>query len=517
MRATLAVGALSIAVLAPATAAAQVPLGSPGRTDRIEYVASATTADGFGWDLYRNLAYPCSISGYQTFAIGSAASSRATDLRPLWVRMRGGGVGYFDATGQPRPNANNMTEETLADLTAVVENNGLNQRINADPAGFRDLAVSMCDHDIYNGGDQPDPHNPNLTVDNRSPTSNGLFATKAAIAFAQDRYPTDKTFLHGTSAGSFGGYGVAWSLQLEDRPAAGFVADSGVTNAQYERDVNAQNGACARGDEELAGVAARLHPVIADPDNQADLLVARGDLLAPVFNIWNRDDQLSCGSTQISCTMSDGSVVVIGAMECKMDRIARAISGLPASRHSQTMRVCVRANGAPAGTCGRHVVTDPVGAQNTDPAAPSDYQGAILDWVHQRLGDAPPELEVGLGRSMRLRFVDGKARVRCRAGGVQPRSCRVKLARHRHGARFALARGSGTIGAGDQASTLTVRLTVAGRRWLDRGGPASWTRASVRVRERYTGREGEDRRRVRISADLRGRTAPPGVPRIAIR
>jgi hypothetical protein len=93
----------------------------------------------------------------------------------------------------------------------------------------------------------------------------------------------------------------------------------------------------------------------------------------------------------------------------------------------------------------------------------------------------------------------------------------VKLARHRHGARFALARGSGTIGAGDQASTLTVRLTVAGRRWLDRGGPASWTRSSVRVRERYTGREGEDRRRVRISADLRGRTAPPGVPRIAIR
>ena len=36
--------------------------------------------------------------------------------------------------------------------------------------------------------------------------------------------------------------------------------------------------------------------------------------------------------------------------------------------------------------CSTHVVTDPAGT-NTDPTAPADYNGAILDWVHHRLAD----------------------------------------------------------------------------------------------------------------------------------
>jgi hypothetical protein len=486
------------AVATASPASAQAPLDAPGSTSQIEQVASATTASGYTWDLYRNLAYPCSISGYQTFAVGVPAGSTPADARPLWVRLRGGGVGYFDAAGQPRPNANNMTEESLDDLIAVAEGNGLNQRINADPAGFRDLAVSMCDHDIFNGGDQPDPNNPNLTPDGRPRTSNGLFATKAAIQFAQDNYPTTKTFLHGTSAGSFGGYGVAWSLQLQDRPIAGFVADSGVTNAQYELDVNAQNGACARGAEELAGVAARLDTQVADPANQADLLVGRGELLTPVFNIWDRDDQLSCGSDQIACTMPDGSVVTIGAMQCKMDRISKAIAALPAERHSVTMRVCVRAKGAPAGTCGRHVVTDPTGFLNTDPAFPADYDAVIIDWVHGRLGDRPPDLAVGVGRASKLRFDRRRARLRCEAGGDQRRHCRVRVRAHHAGKARVLARGHAAIAPGSTATRVRLELAPLGRRLLGgaRGGVDA--RVKAEVAERYTGRAGKATHRLRL-------------------
>ena len=81
--------------------------------------------------------------------------------------------------------------------------------MRADAAGFRIVSVSMCNHDIYSGGDQPDPNNPNTTPDGKPRTTNGLFATKAAIAFAKEQYPTGKVILHGTSAGSAGRL-LAW-------------------------------------------------------------------------------------------------------------------------------------------------------------------------------------------------------------------------------------------------------------------------------------------------------------------
>lgn len=247
-------------LLIAGTASGLEPLDAPGSVDRIEYVSSSTTPAGNHWDLYRNLAYPCSISGYQTFVVGTDAGSDPAAPRPLWVRLRGGGVGYFNASGVPQPSVTNKTEEGLQGLIAVAENNGLSARISALPEGFRTVAVSMCSHDIFEGGDQTDPDNPNLTPDGGPRHTNGLFATKAAIRFVQEKYPTTRTFLHGTSAGSFGGYGVAWSLQLEDRPVSGFVADSGVTNPQFEADADAAGSPCARGDEALAAVALRIHP-----------------------------------------------------------------------------------------------------------------------------------------------------------------------------------------------------------------------------------------------------------------
>ena len=189
-------GVLGILVLAGCA-----PVGAPGATDRIEFIGT-TVVDGYSFDQYRNLAYPCLIRGYQTFAIGTKVGSDPNATRPLWVRMHGGGVGWFGPDGSPLPNAAQKSEETDV-LTNTLTQGGLMARVRSAPAGFRLLSVSMCDHDIYSGGDQPDPNNPNTTPDGKPRTVNGLFATKAAIQLALKKLPTSKFFLHGTSAVSY--------------------------------------------------------------------------------------------------------------------------------------------------------------------------------------------------------------------------------------------------------------------------------------------------------------------------
>jgi hypothetical protein len=80
---------LAVALAMPTAAALALggcaaPLESAGKTDRIQLVSSATI-NGWAFELYRNTRYPCSISGYQTFVIGTKLGSSATARRPLWV------------------------------------------------------------------------------------------------------------------------------------------------------------------------------------------------------------------------------------------------------------------------------------------------------------------------------------------------------------------------------------------------------------------------------------------------
>ncbi|MEA2456520.1 MAG: hypothetical protein QOI45_2782, partial [Thermoleophilaceae bacterium] len=166
--------ALAVALAVAAFLTGCYPIQSTGKTDQIEFVASSVV-DGYRFDQYRNLAYPCSISGYQTFVIGTKVGSSATATGPLWVRMRGGGVGFFDSNGQPQPSAGNKSEESAATSIGFVKDSGLMGLIRADAAQFRLLSVSMCNHDIYAGGDMPDPNNPNTQPDGSGRTVNGLF------------------------------------------------------------------------------------------------------------------------------------------------------------------------------------------------------------------------------------------------------------------------------------------------------------------------------------------------------
>ena len=362
-------------------------VGAPGKTSRIEFVGSSTV-DGYKFDQYRNLSYPCSISGFQTFVIGTKVGSSDTATRPLWVRMRGGGVGYFDSNGNPQPSAGNKSEESAATSIGFLRDAGLMNRVRADAAGFRLVSVSMCNHDIYAGGDQPDPNNPNTLPNGAGRSVNGLFATKAAIQFAREKYPTSKFFLHGTSAGSAGALGVSWGLQEQGIPPAGSVVDSGVVNVEWEV-AQRDQGVCAdggpRGPEALAAIRARSQFQLADIENEPDKLVSRGALTVPLLHTWSSADPNVCGATPMSCPRRDGTTATLGSANCAHEPLRAAIAGLGPSSRSRNLRVCVSPAGSP-GSCATHVVTSRNGT-NTDPAAPADYNGAILDWVHARLGD----------------------------------------------------------------------------------------------------------------------------------
>ncbi|HEY3721861.1 MAG TPA: hypothetical protein VGN59_00735 [Acidimicrobiia bacterium] len=380
-------GALAaVAVVALITAACVPPLSTQGDTSSIQLVSSKTL-DGWKYDYYRNMAYPCSVSGYQTFVIGTKIGSSQTAARPLWAFMHGGGAGYFDENGNPIPNANQKVEEGPAGLNTSLDNSGLLARVRDDAAGFRTLAVSYCSHEVYGGLNTPDPHNPNTTPDGKPRPTDGLIATKAAIQYAQALYPTTKTFLHGGSAGSAGAYYVAWAMQLQGIPPAGVVADASVVNVEAMQ-AGFAAGICTDKNDPAreAGVAARVHPDIANVNNEVDKLVASGRLTVPLLNIWNHGDQNTCGSPPVACPLHDGTTATLGMTDCVHEPLRRAIAAQGPTSRSMNLPLCVDAD--PVQDCSTHVVTNKGGLTNTDPSSSPDYLTTIMTWVHARLADA---------------------------------------------------------------------------------------------------------------------------------
>jgi hypothetical protein len=360
-------------------------LQTPGKTAGIELV-STTNVNGWTYDFYRNTDYPCSVSGYHTFVVGTKDGSDAGAPAPLWVFMHGGGAGYFDANGNPVPGANQKVEEDAGSLVTHLQNRGLVGRLRDDAAGFRMLAVSYCSHDVYGGAGTPDPHNPNTTPDGQPRLTEGLYATKAAVQFARAKYPTTKFFLHGTSAGSVGTFGVAWALQVQGIPPAGIVADASIVNVEaFEAGYAA--GICVAGNapERLSGVAARVHPQLAASANEPDRLVANGRLTVPIMHIWNHGDVNTCGSLPVMCPLRDGSTTTLGITDCIHEPMRRVIAAQGPSSRSVNLPVCVDTDGT--NDCSTHVVTTRPRARNTDPSSPADYLTAIVTWVHARLAD----------------------------------------------------------------------------------------------------------------------------------
>ncbi len=373
------------------------PVGTPGKTDRIKLV-DTTTGMGYKLELFRNRDYPCSASadkdatkpvGYQTFVIATRKGSSRTARRPLWVRMRGGGVGYFNAAGQPVPGRNNKVQESVADLAGYLGEAGLMRLVRDDDAAFRLVSVSMCNHDIYAGGDQADPNNPYKQKDGSPTTVNGLFATKAAVRFAQTRYPTTKTFLHGTSAGGYGTFSVAWGLEREPEgvPLAGSIADAGVLNSAWEQaQVDQEVCSDGRTQEALDAVQARTHPALTSkPANEPPELIRTKRLQTPIMQVWSRGDSNTCGETKMDCPLRDGTTRELGSTDCRQEPVRAAIAAQGPTSKSKSLRLCVNRPGA-ATPCSKHVVTSVDGIDADRPKMP-DYNERIMRWVHQRLAD----------------------------------------------------------------------------------------------------------------------------------
>ena len=364
-------------------------LAEPADTSGIVFLETQTI-DGWRYDRYRNTRAPCSYSGFQTFVIGTRVGSVDTATTPLWVKMRGGGAGWFAPDGSPQPTSGVKTEETFTQQLNY-DTPGLMASAKDGAEGFRILIVSMCSHDIYAGNDNADPFNPRMVPGGGQRPTTGLTATKAAIQYTTGHYPTDDYVLHGTSAGAYGTINIAWAMQQQGNPPAGVVSDSGVLNQAWQRYV-AETGisgspGCEKATEDRGyGVLGRIDPFLGDPANEPHLLVAEGRLTVPVMHVWNRNDNNVCGATPMPCPLPGGSTPTIGAATCVHEPLRLAIAGLPAGTRSVNMAVCVEGNDA-ALPCDRHVVTTQANGVNSDPASPADYQAAILDWVRLRLAD----------------------------------------------------------------------------------------------------------------------------------
>jgi len=377
------VGLITVGVLALGLSACEAPFDSPANSSQIVKVEESVTSDGWKYELFRNLAFPCSLEGYQTFVIASKVGDSASTSRPLWVRMRGGGSGWFEADRTPFQGGENMTEDGMTILRSQLRQPGLSTRIRNHPAGFRGLAVSMCNRDTYGGANNPDPNN--FDANGKQRTTNGLLATKAAIQFTLVRHATSDFFLAGGSAGSAGTYHVGWSLEEQGLAPAGIVADGGIRNDAWETARLAQ-GICNSpygSPEWEAKFSPRVHSQLRAPAAQPHLLVASGQLTVPVMQVWTHGDATTCADVPMSCPIPGAPSVTMGASDCKNEPLRAAIVAQGPSGRSKSLGVCVTNGATP---CNVHVSTR-MELPNTDPALPADYLSLITDWVEDRLAD----------------------------------------------------------------------------------------------------------------------------------
>lgn len=388
----MAMGSLLVGALGPASppaGAAITPIATPGLTSQIVLMGTHEEA-GWSYAYYENRSYPCALSGYYTFTIASPIDTEPEDVRPLWVYMHGGGYGYIEPGGIPNPNDSQMRQESFVDQRSYLEGGDTGQggilRKVERSGQYRRLAVSMCGHDGYAGGGQLDPNNGGRTV-------HGLHATTAAVAYALRTVATDDYIIHGSSAGSFGAWGVAWSLEEQGLRATAIVADSGMITVPNPRVVPVGSSThCPQDGPGRQAFAARLHPDIFDPDNAPAELVADGRLTSPVLDVWTTNDSVGCGSVEVYCTVN-GVTTVKGGEACLHEPMRQAIAAGQAGPGSRSMALCVDdLHPTTPGPCDRHIpTTSSESYRNTDlTQAPADFQVEIMNWVTARRNATEP-------------------------------------------------------------------------------------------------------------------------------
>lgn len=372
----------------PARAAGSID--APYDTSQIKLVESIQY-NAYTIRFYRNRAYTCGLSGYQTFVIGYPTTIPTSATRPLWVRMHGGGTGAFTSTGSYLPNGffpGSLDEETINELGGLLTETGLIAKVRAHSAEFRFLMPSMCDHDVYSGVGLPEANNPYSPDENgQTRAADGLLATKAAIAFTRTVLPTSSVFLHGTSAGAAGAFTVAYSFEREGIHLSGIVMDSALIDpAIFEVlttvAVDHPEACVANAAEHDAALELGKIGAATDTANLPRTVVPSGEMTVPIMHVWDHNDPIHCGDYPM--TTPGGTM---GAMDYVHDALRQAIDALPASNPSENLRACVTlAGGQP---CDLHSPTKYAYTEATPPGDADhggmDYNQYIMDWASARL------------------------------------------------------------------------------------------------------------------------------------
>ena len=311
--------ALALGVL-PLAGCYQV--GAAGKTNRIELVGSSVV-DGYKFDQYRNLSYPCSISGYQTFVIGTKVGSSDTPTRPLWVRMRGGGVGWFDSSGNPQPSAGNKSEESAATSIGFVRTPASWPR--ARRPGRVPAAVGVDVQPRHLLGRRPArPQQPEHDARRSGRGRSTGCSRPRRRSSSRARSPDGKFFLHGTSAGGGGACRSPGVCSEQGIPPAGSVVDSGGEHEwEHRRSTSrASVPATAAPPEALAAsrparIRAGRHQERARQAGQQ----RRADRAAPPHLEPGRR-RTPAARRRCSCPLRDGSTATLGSPTASTSRCA---------------------------------------------------------------------------------------------------------------------------------------------------------------------------------------------------
>lgn len=361
-------------------------------TEQIVLV-STVSQQGYTGEYYENRAYTCGRSGYQTFLIVYANGLPLTTVRPLWVRMHGGGVGAYNELGEYVPieflGANN--QESITKLSQIMGEGGLVAKMLSHSAGFRFMLPSLCDHDVYSGVAIPDLNNPNSPDENgQTRAADGLLATKAAIAFTRNRVATAQVFLHGTSAGSIGSFGVAYSFGREGILLSGIVSDSHVMGRGINDNADLF---CMPFPYDRALLLPKIGP-LGSSELYPEDIVSAGLMSVPIYHLWNSGDPACCGSAIQNYTDDLGNPYTEPGCAHEHTPYRDAIGANPPGGpgRSVSVEVCVNDQGTTTpGACNLHSPSkypytraNPTGDQLT---GGGDYNQAIVDWVDQRMAD----------------------------------------------------------------------------------------------------------------------------------
>lgn len=321
---------------------------------QIELITMKTETIGatdFQIRFYRNRAYQCgrgclqnmaTCQGYFTFLVLHATNLENTKA-PLWVRIHGGGVGYYDDTGTYHPGSDESSnvEESLVKLMSygpnASEDDVVARRLNE---GFRFLIPSMCDHDFHSGIGTPYPNNPNW---NGTDSVDGLLALMSAIDFTVNGngtlngQETSEVYVHGTSSGGAGAYSAAYAFAQAGIHLNGALLDAIIIGARTSELIGFGWLPPERRDPSFAWaeVENKVGIMLTEPARHAENQVPLG-FAVPIFDSVSAQDPFCGGSGTLLSAAS-----ALGLTEnCDYvhQPIRDAIDGAPASAHHAWFR-----------------------------------------------------------------------------------------------------------------------------------------------------------------------------------